>query len=568
MADLDFEKVERVIAGIRDEWLADPNVMDIGPALKVSGGVVQTDTLAIGFRVAEKLPEEVLEDRGSRPIPPEIEGVPTDVIVARGQALGSVDVKDTRSQLFDTLIGGIAVGNADMNAYGTLGMVLLAQSDGRMVGLTNEHVLVFDIDGQVGDEVQQPRFYMNSEVSLDDADCCPDGQLRYRGVDNPIVDVAAGVFAAAAIAAAASDEIDPHRRGQDATVPEADERTLRETVSIAIEYPEIPFPGRPYEVGVDWTYRRETDRRELEHAVTERNTNPHALTGQHLLTDRRQYRRGETVSLLGLLGTDRPCASYFVTAAVLSPSHRRGYKTILRPRPSVIEALAHGDASHRLENSVVRRCRDFRRQRERDSFTRPRRIDGLTYDPRRGTAIFLRPASRAPLCLRFPNRGLVVRLPSPVEPGLSAKLWVLGSGVRLTAYNAAGVEVDRATASPSRQPVTVEVRGADITTLLFEGGSNEAYLEELCLLREIGPVCAYAGEIELAPDEEPGVWTTYLFAQTLNDVPAGADPVDAAPTIGGLPVTDNFVDAGRSYNITYGFSCNVEPRPDGDFVVG
>src|SRR5260221_1057309 len=133
--------------------------------------------------------------------------------------------------MFDNLVGGIAVGNANIHAYGTLGMTLLAVSDGRMVGLTNEHVLVFDTDGHVGDEVQQPRYYLHSQVSLDSASCCPGGQLHYRGVDNPIVDAAVAVYAAAALAAALSDEIEPHRPGQAATIPAANERTLPEAVS-------------------------------------------------------------------------------------------------------------------------------------------------------------------------------------------------------------------------------------------------------------------------------------------------------------------------------------------------
>src|SRR5205823_1375137 len=150
---------------------------------------------AIGFFVREKVPAELLADRGYRPIPPQIEGIPTDVILARNRPAGSVDDKATRSQMFDTLVGGIAVGNANMNVYGTLAMTLLAVSDSRLVGLTNEHVLVFDGDGKAGDEVQQPRFYLSSEVSIDNAACCPNGQLHYRGVDNPIVDGAAAVFA-------------------------------------------------------------------------------------------------------------------------------------------------------------------------------------------------------------------------------------------------------------------------------------------------------------------------------------------------------------------------------------
>ena len=63
------------------------------------------------------------------------------------------------------------------------------------------------------------------------------------------------------------------------------------------------------------------------------------------------------------------------------------------------------------------------------------------------------------------------------------------------------------------------------------------------------------------------MWSTYLFAQTRNDVPSGTDPLIAATTIGGLPVTSNFIDAGGSDDITYGHSCLVDIVPNGQFEV-
>jgi hypothetical protein len=423
-----FGAVETVIKRITSQWRSQGHIMDIVPALKTRGGVVQPETLAIGFHVAEKLPQDELTRRGLAAIPAEIDGIPTDVILARQRPLGSVDTKSTRSQMFDTLIGGIAVGNANMNAYGTLAMVLLAESDGRMVGLTNEHVLVFDGDGHVGDEVQQPRFYLNSEVSLDNAACCPNGTLHYRGVDNPIVDASAAVFAATALAAALSDVIDPHRRGQDATVPAAGERTLKETVSVDMNYPEMPLPGRPYKLDVNWKYQRHTDQRTMDFGAAEVMMNPHVIQTQSLTTDQPTYTRGATVTFLARLGRElegKSCDNYFVTAAALSPSRRTAYKLILRP---------------------------------------------------------------------------------------------VASG--------AGLAVAGAT------------RG-----------------------------CLYRGQLVLAPNEELGRWGTYLFAQTRNDVPLGTPATTAARTIGGLPVTHNFVDGGPTDSIIYGHRCNIDLVQDGSFEV-
>jgi hypothetical protein len=563
-----FARIQEIIEQVSPEWRSQPNVLDVVPALKIREGLVRPDELVIGFHVSEKVSPDLLEDRGYKPIPREIGGIATDVILARRPALGSVDEKDTRSQLFDTLIGGIAVGNANLNAYGTLGMTLLAVSDNRMVGLTNEHVLVFDGDGHAGEEVQQPRFYLNSEVSLDDASCCPGGQLHYRGVDNPVVDAAVAVFAAAALAAALSDEIDPHRRGQQATVPASGERTLSETVSVALDYPEIPFPGRPYSLGVQWTYQRHTDQRVLEHAVSETRQNEHVVPVQHLITDKRRYFRGETVRFLALLSPEagkKTCGNYFVTAAVLSTSHHRAYKIILRPfrgRIPALNSLTHGTTGHDTDSERVRRCYDFNRQQPGDRFDAPRALDGVVYDPGGRTAQFM--GQPPTVGLRFPSAGLTILLPAPVQR-VVAQVLFYRKAVSLKAYSGTS-EVDSAV---STHPVaaTLEVSAASIDRLVLAGGSLESILLGFCVETATGEVCLYRGDLQLAPDEELGPWTTYLFAQTRNDVPLGTDPAVAAQTIGGLPVTDNFTDAGETDHFIYGHRCNVDIVPNGEFEV-
>lgn len=564
-----FRQIEALIERIGPHWRALANIVDVVPALKVTKGVVQVDRLSLGFYVDEKVSLGQLADRGYAPIPKDIEGIPTDVIPARRRPLGSVDEKATRSQMFDTLVGGIAVGNANMNAYGTLGMIVFAQDDGRPLGLTNEHVLVFDTDGHVGDEVQQPRFYLNSEVSIDPADCCPNGQLHYRGVDNPIVDAAAAVFAAAALAAALSDTIDPHRRGQDATVPDPDERTLGEVVSVQLKYPHIPFPGRPYAIGVDWDYRRETDRRSLTHSVSETKHNEHVVQLQELLTDASTYRPADRVTFYALLSPERgnpSCHHYFVTAAALSPSHRRAYKLILQPWRGELTAALAGHATHGVTDAnTVRRCIRFANEKPQSSFSTPRGIEGELFDPLGHTALFVRPAAGGPPALRFPDRGLRIRFHHTVQ-AVGARIERHSSAiVTLTAFSGSTQVAVASTSAGAAD--TLAVAGDEITHVVLAGGSSEALLRELCMTLRSEHFCVYRGELPLAPDEELGTWSTYLFAQTRNDVSLGTEPTLAAQTIGGLPVTDNFVDAGSIDHITYGRACLVDLRPNGSFDV-
>jgi hypothetical protein len=434
------EEVAALAERVAEEWRDDPSVVQVDLVLKVTGGIARPGEYAVGFYVRHKLAADAVRERGWRLVPDEIDGVPTDVIATHQPAHGSVDEKDTRSQMFDTLVGGIAIGNAGIDAYGTLGMTLLAADDGRMVGLTNEHVLVFDTDGQVGDDVVQPRFYLTAEVSLDPADCCPNGQLRYRGVDNPVVDAAMAVFAGAAIAAAASDDIDPHRRGQDATPVEPGERTRREVVRMQIGYPEFPLPGTPFSTDVAWRYERHTDQRVLTHEVEETKRNEHHTPIQMLVTDERRYLSGAWVEFTAALGPDAYSGrcNYFVTAAALSPSGGQAVKVVLRPwHPDVEE----GDQADRL-----------------------------------------------------------------------------------------------------------------IAERLRERHGEQRY-------------CLYRGSVRLPADAERGDWRTYLYAHTLNDVPAGERPEIAARTIGGLPVTANFLPAGRSSHILYGESCDIRQRTYGSFIV-
>jgi hypothetical protein len=566
-------RIKEVIDRISAEWMSQPNIIDIVPALRTKAGRVLVEKLTIGFHVTEKVAPELLADRGYKPIPSEIEGIPTDVILVRRPALGSVDCKDTRSQMFDTLVGGIAIGNANMNVYGTLGMTLLAESDGRMVGITNEHVLVYDGDGHAGDEVQQPRYFLESEVSLDSADCCPNGQLHYRGVDNPIIDAAAGVCAAAALAAALSDEIDPHRRGQAATVPDPDERTTREVVSVALNYPEIPFPGRPFKVSTDWIYRRHTDRRVLEFAVSETKQNERVIDYQQLITDKREYERGDTVTFLAILGSEEGellCHNYFVTAAALSQSHRRAYKIILRPceLPTAVvgkaeaPSLTYGHDAHVVKDQTARRCYDFSSQKPHQ-FQKQEVIAGITYDPRGLTAAFVKHGGT--MALRWPARGLVVRFHLPVQRVLAQVVLNAKEQVTMTAYS--GTSAVGSASTTSHGPSVLDISASSIEYVVFRGGMNEALLLGICTEVNLGHFCLYMGKLQLASDEELGPWKTFLFAQTRNDVPLGIDPTVAAQTIGGWPVTDNFMSTGDSESLAYGHQCNVDIVPNGDFRV-
>lgn len=556
-------RVQEIIDRIIGQW-KDDHVADLMPVVKVVRGVAQPEQLAIGFFVHHKLTAAQVKERGLKPIPSAIEGVPTDVLPVHAHPYGTVDERHTRSQMFDTLIGGIAVGNAGMGAYGTLAMICFAQSDSRPLGLTNEHVLVFNTDGHAGDEVQQPRFYLHREASIDPAPCCPNGQIRFRQPENVIADVAAGIFAAAVMAAALSDEIDPHRRGQDATPVDPGERTLREVVSTEIDYPQIPFPGQPYKLGVKWKYSRTTDRRVLTLSADEERTNPHVIAEQALLTDAERYPRGALVRFLAMLGPERKvrsCNNYFVTAACQSPSRQRKYRVVLRLLSPGQETPARGKSQN-----FARQCFSFLGAASKVTYRKPIVINGLVIEPTGSEVIFVPSGPDGPPVLRIPDAGVVVRMPRAGKRITAHVQLHAQRPVTMIAFSGS-TEVARAATNPGNAASALSVSGAKISHVRMEGGSNEATLSQLCIERALGAHCLYAGELRLAPDEELGIWQTYVFAQTRNNVPLGTDPLKAAQTIGGLAVTNNFVAAGDSYNITYGHSCLIDVVPDGEFEV-
>jgi hypothetical protein len=318
---------------------------------------------------------------------------------------------------------------------------------------------------------------------------------------------------------------------------------------------------------VKWKYQRETDRRTLEHSASETKPNLHVVQTQELLTDRPVYQRGNQVVFFALLGAElnrETCQNYFVTAAALSPSHRRAYKIILKPW-EIDNAPRIDNPNHSLVGGqAVRRCISFNDQKPGDCFRHPRSISGIIFDPEDHTACFVQPDATEPPALVFPPAGLTIRFSTPVQEVFGRV--VFHASVTATAFNGAS-EVGTATTSGASSPANLHLTAPGITHVVFHSNDESPELLEICTVKHLRKYCAYRGEFTLLPDEEIGMWSTYLFAQTRNDVPLGADPLIAATTIGGLPVTSNFVDAGGSDNITYGHSCLVDIVPNGQFEV-
>ena len=292
-------RAKEVLERHRERWLRIPNVTGIGIGYKNVGGEPDFTRIALKIFVARKLREAELDGAGTTAVPPDIDGVITDV--EEMPPLRPVGASGSRADRKEPLVAGCAVGVATRPFYyGTFGSIVFDRTTGEQLVLSNQHVL----DAGVGTDVIQP-----SPVGLDDSfefgfqlDIC--NPVHFFRVDTPnttVGTILAGAALGAALAAALSDEIDPTRRGQEATAPPTGATTFRERQQVRLQYPELPIPGTHFKVATSWKYRRETSAGNFDFGADDKRQNPHALAGKQLFTDKKLYNPGETIQLYALV---------------------------------------------------------------------------------------------------------------------------------------------------------------------------------------------------------------------------------------------------------------------------
>jgi hypothetical protein len=131
------------------QLLAKANVVGVGIGYKVDGDQ-QTDQLAIVALVDQKKPDVALQD--SDRIPPEIQGVKTDVVevgTIRAQNVGP------RDRWRPVIPPGVSIAHYRVTA-GTLGAIVRDRLTGEYLILSNNHVLANSNDAIIGDNILQP----------------------------------------------------------------------------------------------------------------------------------------------------------------------------------------------------------------------------------------------------------------------------------------------------------------------------------------------------------------------------------------------------------------------------
>lgn len=567
----DIAELKALVARLRREYSDDPNIRSIGWGLTRRRGALQ-DELGVIFLVRAKIASpRAIEAAGSRPIPAEIDGVPTDVEESNP---GIVSAGHRDEEKFDALIGGVASSNAEGHTYwfnsnGTLGLLVRDAGDGAPMALSNWHV--WADGGEAGDAVIQPGHPTGGDHVEGVVKVAACGPLLTAAIEweapTPLAAGLYGAAAAAALAAAASDLRDPIRRGQDATPVEAGELTIRETVEMAIEYPQLPLPGRPFGTKVAWQYARETGTRVLGHVVEEHRVNAQFLLGKMVVTDRAAYRPGERVRLDAAIWDyqPRPCDAYHVVAHMIPhASPDKALRVVLHPAacPRTMPPFPPED------DDAQETCVTFE-QHAPGSYPSTGVFGWLSYAHPAGEPVRIVEWLEGMRALAIPRRGL--RLSHAPAGRIVARVaQFAGPPVSVVALDAAGQEVGQATA-PDAQGVVheLEIRGDGIAGARLRGGSGEGLLVAYCVDRAAAPSftpavaaaieagiarelpelamsgrlrahrCCFSGSIALPPIEKPGRWDVHLVVQTVNDVPDGTPPEKAAATIGGHVVSSH-----------------------------
>ena len=141
----DLETVRKALQESAPSLHERANVVATGVGYKVTRGN-RTDELAIVCSVVTKRAASALDARDL--VPSILSGVPTDVIET-----GRIRALQSHTSRHRPAPGGVSIGHRDITA-GTLGC--LVAKDGRMLILSNNHVLANSNDAEVGDAILQP----------------------------------------------------------------------------------------------------------------------------------------------------------------------------------------------------------------------------------------------------------------------------------------------------------------------------------------------------------------------------------------------------------------------------
>lgn len=159
------ERLLALLPDVRDRLIGIPGVTKVAVGVRERGGEL-TDEFVFRVHVEQKLPAD--EVPPEHMVPAEVAGVPTDVVVRRRPVpeIGFGDEDDWTS--YSPKVGGSRLGAEVAGGTGTLGCFCERTTDGKVVFLSNWHVLI-DPGGANGDGVGHPKWRKSC--------CCTTGKI-------------------------------------------------------------------------------------------------------------------------------------------------------------------------------------------------------------------------------------------------------------------------------------------------------------------------------------------------------------------------------------------------------
>lgn len=545
-----LDRIEAVARSETERLANDPNIIGVGYGIKRTAGEI-VPGIALRYIVHRKLPDAItVEAVGSEPIPPEVDGFPTDVIETgvtepddKGPPTGN-----RGSAIEDPLVGGtsttvLAGWHSIPTGYGTLGGICFDEATSDALALSNAHIW----GDTIGADVIQPWLpaeeYLGAVVEL--LACGPVISYLVEGVVPSPLTGALTIAAAVAWAAfVALDEEDPNRWGQRTSgQPPVGSITSVERVHLTATVPPRPFPGLPYTAGVTWDYTREstTGDSSAPHRA-ENQTNEHVLVGTKVWTDRSWYYSGDRVEICAEIDTAHiaDASGLFVVAHCFATDHRdRMYSRVLRPgrcetTPAEEERCFHGFPPPASPGG---------------SATFPFAVDAFRFEAG-STSHFMGPFPDTPegvTTLAIPWQGLTVR--TPPTSAVSLDVVHFAGPIEARAYDVGGALVATGATSLAQDVAHhLELTGSAISRVELSSGNGEGFLIGGCVRVAVkedhqpGPGTHrhhFRGHLDLPPGAPSDRWSIVLFVQAVGDVPRDVDPLTAARAGGGVTLSAN-----------------------------
>jgi endonuclease G len=205
-----MQRLKQYVRARAEGFLTDPNISSVGIGYKRTDGK-DTRQLSVQFSVHSKVRPEDVSALGSKLIPEVIDigggvTVPTDIIERSYKPSFRVieaAAKDARRSRLDVVRPGASVGSGVLGGAGTLGTLVRDTQSGKVVMLSNWHVLHGTL-GQIGDDVLQPGKFDDNRADrnqigkllrshLGPAGDCAIASISGRGFSNEIIEVGTSV---------------------------------------------------------------------------------------------------------------------------------------------------------------------------------------------------------------------------------------------------------------------------------------------------------------------------------------------------------------------------------------